>query len=79
VLGSLVQLEQDIAKQRWFFIAPAAGGYRCQIVERDILANITVITPKSPMGEALLGKERDDEVKLLIGTKAHYDFITEIQ
>mgnify|MGYP003645400072 CR=1 FL=1 len=30
MMGSLVQMEQDIAKRHWFFITPAAGGYRCQ-------------------------------------------------
>jgi transcription elongation GreA/GreB family factor len=79
VLGSLVQMEQDIAKQQWFFIAPAAGGYRCQITEQDVLVNITVITPQSPMGAALQGKELDDEVKLSIASKTICDFITEIR
>ncbi|WP_235839671.1 GreA/GreB family elongation factor [Cognaticolwellia mytili] len=79
VLSSLVQMEQDIAKQQWFFIAPAAGGYRCQVTEQDRLISITVITPKSPMGAALLGKELDDEVKLSIGAKTLCDFITDIK
>lgn len=79
VLGSLVQMEQDIAKQQWFFITPAAGGHRCQITEQDILVSITLITPQSPMGAALLGKELDDEVKLSIGNKTLCDFITDIK
>lgn len=79
VLGSLVQMEQDIAKQLWFFITPAAGGHRCQITEQDTLVSITLITPQSPMGAALLGKELDDEIKLSIGTKTLCDFITDIK
>jgi transcription elongation GreA/GreB family factor len=79
VLGSLVQMEQDSAKQHWFFIAPAAGGYRCQITEHEELANITVITPQSPMGSALLSKALDDEVILSIGKNRTCDFIVEIK
>lgn len=77
--GSLVQLEQDIAMQQWFFVAPAAGGYRCKIVDCDVIVNITVITLQSPMGSALLGKELDDEVNLMIGAKTRHDFITDIK
>lgn len=79
MMGSLVQMEQDMTKNKWFFIAPAAGGQRCQITGQDIQLSITVITPQSPMGEALLGKELDDEVVLSIGRKQICDFITDIR
>ncbi len=79
IQGSLVQLEQDIAKQHWFFIAPTAGGYRCQLAQQGSAINITVITPQSPMGAALLGKELDDDAIISVGNNKICDFIAAIQ
>ncbi|MGB1262984.1 MAG: hypothetical protein ACPG52_08760 [Cognaticolwellia sp.] len=75
-MGSLVQLEQDIAKQQWFFIAPAAGGYRCQLNTEKSLSTITLITPHSPMGAALLHQVVDDEVSLSVGKNIRCDYIS---
>jgi len=62
-LGALVQLSQDSNENHWFFIAPAAGGFRGELEGR----HYTVITPTSPMAKALLGKFIDDEVELMVG------------
>jgi len=62
-LGALVQLSQDNDKNHWFFIAPAAGGFRGIFDGKSY----TVITPTSPMAKALVGKYIDDEVELMIG------------
>lgn len=77
-VGSLVQIEQDVTKQHWFFITPAAGGYRCQIRQQEKLFNITLITPQAPMGKALLHKEIDDDIALSLENKNISDFITDI-
>ncbi len=79
VVGSLVQMEKDLAKQHWYFIAPAAGGYRCKFAQDKVMVNITVITPHSPMGAALLGKEFDDEVILTVGNNKMADYIIAIE
>jgi len=73
-LGSLVQLSMDKKKQHWFFISPAAAGFRTKILEN----NITLITPNAPMGKALLNKGVDDEVILDIGPSPFKDFIVQI-
>lgn len=68
-IGALVQLEKGVKNNDWLFIAPSAGGFRCEVIEKpnnEVINNITVITPYSPMGEALMNKEVDDEVLLLI-------------
>jgi len=62
-LGSIVQLADDEKFESWFFITPAAAGYRLSIDDK----NFTVITPKSPMGFALMNKNVDDEVEVFIG------------
>jgi len=73
-IGNLVQLEKDEAKSHWFFIAPFSGGFVTQLNKH----NITVITPKSPIGQALVGKYCDDEVKVNLGTNKLEDFISSV-
>ena len=70
-IGALVQLQQDESSNHWFFIAPNAGGFKTKIHEK----NITLITPKSPMGQALIGKFVDDEIKLVLGSRVINDVI----
>jgi transcription elongation GreA/GreB family factor len=74
VLGSLVQLNEDQAENHWFFIAPAAAGFRAKIDEQ----HYTVITPQSPMGQALLGKQLDDEISIRLGHSELNDDIVAI-
>ena len=55
-MSALVTVEEDGAEVRWF-IAPAGGG--------NLLAGgIAVVTPTSPLGEALLGKCAGDDLEL---------------
>ena len=78
-VGAVVQLEKDIDKQQWFFLAPVAGGYRCKLtLANNNILNIVVITPESPLGNALVGKELDDEVNMQIAEKHITDFITAV-
>ena len=73
-LGALVQLAEDISEQHWFFIAPAAGGFRGVIENK----NYTVITPNSPMAKAMLGKYVDDEIALMVGLNKLHDEISAV-
>ena len=70
-LTALIQLKADTQAQHWFFIGPAAGGFRCQIKAQ----HITVITPQSPMGLALLGKYQDDDIDIKLGAGQLNDYI----
>lgn len=74
-LGALVQLSEDSNTKHWFFLGPDAGGFRCQIDSQSI----TVITPKSPMGMALIGKQLDDEIEVMIADNKLEAFIVAIQ
>lgn len=87
-MGSLVQLEQaeqaeqeedKLDRKNFFFIAPAAGGYRCKIKSDQTDINVTVITPQSPMGTALLGKVLDDEVVVSVGINKICNYIVAIE
>jgi transcription elongation GreA/GreB family factor len=58
-LGAVVTVEED-DRERTLYIAPHGGGL---VLEGEI----TVVTPTSPMGRALLGKQVDDECELHAG------------
>lgn len=73
-LGALVQLALDEAKQHWFFILPAAAGYKGTMDN----VSFTVITPQSPLGSELIGKYQDDDVQLLLGKRKLEDFILKV-
>ncbi|PKG86187.1 hypothetical protein CXF85_00265 [Colwellia sp. 75C3] len=74
-LGALVQLSADLEANHWFFIGPAAGGFRCQLDK----VNITVITPQSPMGTALIGKQQDDDIEIMLGSNKLTDYIAALK
>jgi transcription elongation GreA/GreB family factor len=73
-VGSLVQLEKDTSENAWFYIGPAAGGFTCEING----LTFTLITPKSPMGSALINKEEADEVTIQLGSNTIVDYIDTI-
>lgn len=59
VLGSLVSLDMG-KEQRVYFVSPSFGGVQLEFSS----TLIHVITPVSPMGEAMLGLTVGDEVEL---------------
>ncbi len=62
-LGSVVRLRAADGAERWYMLAPGAGG------EELWLDGVTVqvITPQSPAGREVLGKAVGDDVTLRIG------------
>jgi len=75
VLSSLVLLSQDEDNQRWFFLGPAAAGYSIKMKQKKI----TVVTPLSPLGQALLGSYVGDEITFHIGNRQLTDHIVAIR
>jgi transcription elongation GreA/GreB family factor len=59
-ISNLVTLEDEDGGQRLLFLGPEAAGLK--IGEGEGL--VTVITPRSPLGQLLVGKKIDDEVSL---------------
>ncbi|MEN5305424.1 transcription elongation factor GreAB [Pseudomonas sp. TWI628] len=59
-VSNLVTLEDEDGGQRLLFLGPEAAGLK--IGEGD--ERVTVITPRSPLGQQLVGKKVEDEVKL---------------
>lgn len=73
-LSALVQLYADNKKQHWFFIGPAAGGFRCQLNQQQI----TVITPKSPIGLVLMREFEGDNIDVMLGNGKLKDYIASV-
>jgi transcription elongation GreA/GreB family factor len=71
VPGALVDVDED-GEVRHFFIAPAGGG-------TALAGGVQVLTPKSPLGAALVGKVVDDDVELVLAGRKRSLLITHIE
>jgi transcription elongation GreA/GreB family factor len=58
-LGALVVVDED-GRGSWLFLAPAGGG--AHLAD----GKVQVVTPRSPLGQAVLGKRAGDEVEVTI-------------
>jgi len=58
-LTALVTLEDEEGNQRKLFLGPYAGGMKIPAADGEIV----VITPGSPLGRSLLGKQVGDELQ----------------
>ena len=56
-LGALALVEED-GRATWILLAPAGGGEKLGDGE------VTVVTPRSPLGRAVLGKRAGDDADL---------------
>ena len=74
-LSALIQLAADSQSKHWFFIGCAAGGFRCKMNEQ----HITVITPHSPMGLAMMGKFQEDDIEVKLGRSQLTHYIAILQ
>jgi transcription elongation GreA/GreB family factor len=59
-VGALVLVEVDAAARRALYVSPYGAG----AVLRVGNVEVTVVTPSSPMGQALLGKQAGDDFEL---------------
>jgi len=65
-LSSLLLLQDEHGDQQMLWLAAEAGGLKVQCNN----TTITVITPKSPLGHALMGKTAKDDFEINIAGKA---------
>jgi transcription elongation GreA/GreB family factor len=61
-VGALIEAEEESGEQATFFLVPEGGGTRLK-------GGVQVVTPASPLGQALLGKRAGDEVELKLAGK----------
>ena len=61
-ITALVTLETESNSNKYFFLGPEAGGLKLHWEGKDIM----VITPSTPLGRQLFGKQLDDTVALYV-------------
>ena len=72
-VGAYVELVDENDVERAFFIGPCSGGLTVEWQGKEVF----VLTPKSPLGRALMGKEEGEEVEMKIGDKTTcYEVVT---
>ncbi|MBL1259430.1 MAG: hypothetical protein COB33_002725 [Thiotrichaceae bacterium] len=59
-ISSLVKLEDQVGVLRWVWLGIDAGGVKFVLEGNDV----TIITPQSPLGAALMGREQGDVFEL---------------
>ncbi|MCP4503526.1 MAG: GreA/GreB family elongation factor [Deltaproteobacteria bacterium] len=57
-LAALVTIEDDSGEERIYFMVSSGGGLKAEIAELVV----KIVTPDSPLGKALMGRELDDEI-----------------
>ncbi|GGM21092.1 GreA/GreB family elongation factor [Pseudomonas asuensis] len=63
-LSSLVVISDIHGREQTFFLGPAGAGLKIKTPTADVM----VITPHAPLGQALMGKVEGDEVHISIGS-----------
>ena len=72
-VGAYVELVDENDVEKAFFIGPCSGGLTVEWQGKEVF----VLTPKSPLGRALMGKEEGEEVEMRIGDKTTcYEVVT---
>ncbi len=75
-LTALVRLEGSSENSRCLFIGPHSGGLRISLPNDN--DDCLVVTPQSPLGKALMGKQTGDELSINITGQATYYEITHV-
>lgn len=73
-VGDAVRLEAQNGSEQWLFLAPEAAGLKIRLGQQTV----TVITPRAPLGAAVLGKQEGDEVQLNLGASTQRFTVCEI-
>ena len=73
-IGRLVYLEDEKAIQQLIFLSPVAGGLKVKYKQNVI----TLVTPSSPLGKAILFSKPGDEIEVKPGEDKKYYQITDI-
>ena len=73
-ISNLVTLEDESGDRRLLFLGPEAAGLKIGSGDEQV----TVITPRSPLGQQLLGKKVDDEVSLMVAAVAQVQVVVEV-
>lgn len=73
-LTAFVQLEDDDGAARWHILLPGGGGTKVSLDEDTVL----VITPSTPLGEALVGRFVGDTIEVRVQGRLRERTITHV-
>ncbi len=59
-MSALVEVEDEEEQRFFYYIAPAGGGIVLELAGDTV----SVVTPNSPLAQAMIGRQLDDEVEL---------------
>ena len=77
-LGSIVEIEdEDSGVGRTFFLAPVGAGLEITAPGGD--GHFTVITPRSPIGQAAMGAEVGDALEVTVSGETRYWEVTWVE
>ncbi len=72
-LTAFIELESEDGSRNFYFLGPKGGGTEVEFNGMKVL----LITPSSPLGGKLIGREVGDSVKIELGaTKKEYEIIS---
>ncbi len=74
-LGAIVTLEDEQEQTQHVFIGPDAGGLKFNFQNKTL----TVVTPQTPLGKAILNLKTNDECQLYIQDKTIHYYIMHIE
>ncbi|POA92141.1 GreA/GreB family elongation factor [Pseudomonas sp. NFPP10] len=74
-IGALLGLEDENGHEQWLFLGPDGAGLKVYVVGQLV----TVITPRSPLGNSLLGKFENDEVEIVVAGARQQFTVTEVR
>lgn len=74
LLSALVALQSADKQKNFFFFGPAAGGVEIKHKGKTV----TVITPASPIGKAVLGKKQGDQIEVSVAGQTKKQTICDI-
>jgi transcription elongation GreA/GreB family factor len=63
-MGAIVEVESETGEGRTFFLAPAGAGVELTMPGGD--GYLSVVTPSSPIGRAVLGRRLGDAVEVVV-------------
>jgi len=72
-LGAIVTTSDESELESTLFLAPFGGGKRLDD------GRVGVVTPRSPLGRALLGKREGDDAEVLVDGKRHTHAIVAVR
>ncbi len=79
-VGSLVRLIDNEDNDLLYYILPVAAGLAVSTTTKEdtLTPRVTVVTPKSPLGQLVLGAELDDELCIPFGKNRKTVWIAQI-